>query len=54
MSFLNSQINSVKDQQKHIIAKLNAEYQDTEQQIIDLGIEVCLLLTVLVALVVSQ
>ncbi|XP_047225560.1 coiled-coil domain-containing protein 148-like isoform X2 [Girardinichthys multiradiatus] len=33
------QINFVKDQQTDIIGKLNAEYQDTEQQIMDLGLE---------------
>ncbi|KAM4731926.1 coiled-coil domain-containing protein 148-like [Anableps anableps] len=33
------QITCVKDQQMDIIAKLDAEYQDTEQQIMDLGLE---------------
>ncbi|KAM4561228.1 coiled-coil domain-containing protein 148-like isoform 1-T2 [Fundulus diaphanus] len=33
------QINFVKDQQMDIIARLNAEYQDTEQQIMDLDFE---------------
>ncbi|XP_038141535.1 coiled-coil domain-containing protein 148-like [Cyprinodon tularosa] len=33
------QINFVRDQQMDIIAKLNAEYQHTEQQITDLGLE---------------
>lgn len=37
-----------------IIAKLNAEYQHTEQQITDLGLEVCLILAVLLASVASQ
>uniref|UniRef100_A0A3B3UK24 Coiled-coil domain containing 148 n=1 Tax=Poecilia latipinna TaxID=48699 RepID=A0A3B3UK24_9TELE len=34
-----------KDQQMDVIAKLNAEYQDIEQEIKDLGFEVCLLLS---------
>uniref|UniRef100_A0A3Q2GAU8 Coiled-coil domain containing 148 n=1 Tax=Cyprinodon variegatus TaxID=28743 RepID=A0A3Q2GAU8_CYPVA len=36
----------VRDQQMDIIAKLKAEYQHTEEQITDLGLEVCLILAV--------